>query len=158
MADRQSEPVRVYLRFLRVFGTKRTKSKSARSQADSEPFGSGRDPRGVGEVLTSLSTELGWSKSLAQAELLDSWAEIAGPELASHSSPFEIHGSVLTVSCDSTAWATELGLLRNQVLAKINELLPDAEINRLRFIGPVVPSWKKGFRSIPGRGPRDTYG
>ncbi|MDP4886606.1 MAG: DUF721 domain-containing protein, partial [Aquiluna sp.] len=27
-----------------------------------------------------------------------------------------------------------------------------------RFIGPSAPSWKKGPRSVPGRGPRDTYG
>ena len=25
-------------------------------------------------------------------------------------------------------------------------------------VGPEAPSWKKGRRSVPGRGPRDTYG
>nr|NLD40552.1 DUF721 domain-containing protein [Actinomycetales bacterium] len=25
-------------------------------------------------------------------------------------------------------------------------------------LGPKAPSWKHGIRSVPGRGPRDTYG
>ena len=35
---------------------------------------------------------------------------------------------------------------------------PDAGIESVRFEGPNAPSWKRGPRTIPGRGPRDTYG
>ena len=35
---------------------------------------------------------------------------------------------------------------------------PEAGVDAIRFIGPDVPSWKWGPRTIPGRGPRDTYG
>ena len=34
----------------------------------------------------------------------------------------------------------------------------EAGIESIRFLAPNAPSWKSGPRSVPGRGPRDTYG
>ena len=48
--------------------------------------------------------------------------------------------------------------MQEQILAKINEGYGDLGITGLKFLGPDAPSWKKGPRSVPGRGPRDTYG
>jgi len=31
-------------------------------------------------------------------------------------------------------------------------------VTRVLVVGPEAPNWKKGRRSVPGRGPRDTYG
>lgn len=157
------EHVAVFERFRRVFGDRAATSKDARSRArrepgSSTPFGTGRDPRGIAEVLDALTARLGWNSSLARSELLDSWAELVGEETAAHSVPAGIDEGVLTVSCDSTAWATQLRLMRTQIVSRIVERYPDAGIEALRFNGPGVPSWKRGPRSVPGRGPRDTYG
>lgn len=157
------EHVAVFERFRRVFGDRAATSKDARSRArrepgSSTPFGTGRDPRGIEEVLDALTARLGWNSSLARSELLDSWAELVGEETAAHSVPAGIDEGVLTVSCDSTAWATQLRLMRTQIVSRIVERYPDAGIEALRFNGPGVPSWKRGPRSVPGRGPRDTYG
>ncbi|MCU1558789.1 MAG: hypothetical protein JWN09_2784 [Microbacteriaceae bacterium] len=158
-----SESVGVYLRFRRVFGDGSSRSGDARKRAKREPgstvpFGGGRDPEGLGSIVDALTTRLGWSSPLARSELLASWAEIAGAETAEHSSPAGIEDGVLTVHCDSTAWATQLRLMRVQVMNQITARYPDAGIQSLRFEGPGAPSWKRGPRSIPGRGPRDTYG
>ena len=64
----------------------------------------------------------------------------------------------LTIRCKSTAWATQLRLMQAQILEKINAAYPEVEIKALKMLGPDAPSWKKGPRSVPGRGPRDTYG
>ena len=64
----------------------------------------------------------------------------------------------MTVQCDSTAWARQLSSLRAEILTRIIREHPDAGITAVRFVGPDVPSWKWGPRTIPGRGPRDTYG
>ncbi|MCB1280405.1 MAG: DUF721 domain-containing protein, partial [Salinibacterium sp.] len=106
------EHVAVFERFRRVFGDRAATSKDARSRArrepgSSAPFGTGRDPRGIAEVLDALTARLGWNSSLARSELLDSWAELVGEETAAHSVPAGIDEGVLTVSCDSTAWATQ---------------------------------------------------
>jgi len=162
-APGESEPISVYLRFRRVFGDGSSRSADARKRAKKDPsstipFGGGRDPEGLGAVMDSLTSKLGWSSPLARSELLASWLEIAGVDTAEHSAPVGIEDGVLTVKCDSTAWATQLRLMRVQVMGRIVSRYPDAGINSVRFEGPGAPSWKRGPRSIPGRGPRDTYG
>jgi predicted nucleic acid-binding Zn ribbon protein len=109
-------------------------------------------------VIEGLTAKLGWESPLAQSELLASWVEIAGAETAEHSTPTAIEDGVLLVQCDSTAWATQLRLMRSQIMTHIATRYPDAGIAEVRFQGPNAPSWKRGPRSIPGRGPRDTYG
>ena len=162
-APGESEPISVYLRFRRVFGDGSSRSADARKRAKKDPsstipFGGGRDPEGLGAVMDALTSKLGWSSPLARSELLASWLEIAGVDTAEHSAPVGIEDGVLTVKCDSTAWATQLRLMRVQVMGRIVSRYPDAGINSVRFEGPGAPSWKRGPRSIPGRGPRDTYG
>jgi predicted nucleic acid-binding Zn ribbon protein len=48
--------------------------------------------------------------------------------------------------------------MKLQVLTTLQTAFPTLELIDIRFIGPDAPSWKKGQRSVPGRGPRDTYG
>jgi predicted nucleic acid-binding Zn ribbon protein len=158
------EHVAVYLRMRALFGDPGKRSPDARKRAKNKkegasvPFGLGRDPRGIEDILDGLTSRLGWNSSLAKADLLASWSELAGAETALHSEPVGIDEGVLTVRCDSTAWATQLRLMRGQITTSIAQRFPDAGIQSVKFDGPNAPSWKRGTRSIPGRGPRDTYG
>jgi len=158
-----SEASRVYLRFKDTFGDPNARRSRGRRRPREEtgssvPFGAGRDPRGLGDTINSLTMQLGWNSPLAQSELLASWSELAGEETARHSTPAGIDDGLLTVHCESTAWATQLRMMRNEIMNHIANRYPDAGIQSIRFQGPNAPSWKKGPRSIPGRGPRDTYG
>jgi predicted nucleic acid-binding Zn ribbon protein len=161
--DKYSEAALVYLRFKDVFGDPnarrgRTRRRAREDPGSSVPFGAGRDPRGLGDAISALTSALGWNSPLAQSELLASWAELAGAETARHSTPAGIDDGVLTVRCESTAWATQLRMMRVEIMTHIASRYPEAGIASIRFQGPGAPSWKKGPRSIPGRGPRDTYG
>ena len=161
-APASTEASAVYLRLKSLFAG--TSSRSRRTSpkkedaAASRPFGSGRDPHGIGNVMDALASQLGWTSALAQSELLEGWRELAGEETAKHAVPDQITDGVLVVRCESTAWATQLRMMRAELLARIAERFPDADIQSIRFQGPDAPSWKRGPRSIPGRGPRDTYG
>lgn len=153
----------VYLRFRQIFGDGTSRSRDSRKRSQREPgstvpYGLGRDPHGLSAVMDSLTARMGWNSSLARSEILSSWSEIAGQETAEHSEPVGIEEGVMTVRCDSTAWATQLRLMKTPLLTQIIVRYPDAGIDSLRFEGPNAPSWKRGLRSIPGRGPRDTYG
>ncbi len=156
----EPEHVAVYLRFRQVFGGGRGPSprKVAKREGTSVPFAPGRDPVGLDQVIDGLAANMGWTSPLARSDLIASWAQIVGDDTAAHSTPVAIDEGVLTVSCDSTAWATQLRLMRVQVVTTIATRFPDAGIESVRFVGPNAPSWKRGPRSIPGRGPRDTYG
>ncbi len=161
--DENPEHVAVYLRFRDVFGNATNRSSTARKrntkkEGASVPFGLGRDPYGLSDVIDGLASKMGWTSPLAKSELIASWADIVGAETAEHSTPAGIDDGVLTVHCDSTAWATQLRLMRSQITTTIAVRYPDAGIESVRFEGPNAPSWKRGPRSIPGRGPRDTYG
>ena len=161
--DDSGEHVAVYLRFREVFGNATTRSATARKrntkkEGASVPFAPGRDPHGLGDVIDGLASRMGWTSPLARSELIGSWSEIVGAETAEHSTPAGIEDGVLAVHCDSTAWATQLRLMRSQITTTIAQRYPDAGIESVRFEGPNAPSWKRGPRSIPGRGPRDTYG
>jgi predicted nucleic acid-binding Zn ribbon protein len=159
-----AEHVAVYLRFRQVFGEAGSRSADARKrvknkkEGKSVPFGAGRDPSGIDDALDLLTQRMGWTSPLARADLLASWSDVAGAETAEHSTPAGIEDGVLTVHCDSTAWATQLRLMRGQITTQIAQRYPDAGIVSIKFEGPNAPSWKRGLRSIPGRGPRDTYG
>ncbi|GAA1618825.1 DUF721 domain-containing protein [Leucobacter chromiireducens] len=123
-----------------------------------QAFGHGRDPRTLSDVLVTMAGDMGWSGELEQARLLGEWAEFAGEATAEHTQVIGISNGVLQIQCDSTTWATELRRLRAEMLTRILREYPGAEIRDLRFLAPGAPSWRHGPRSVPGRGPRDTYG
>lgn len=135
-------------------------ARAGRDQADlrSGAGRDGRDPVPVGDTVSRLAAERGWSTELSVGALVLRWAEVVGPDVAAHCTPETFDDGLLAVRADSTAWATNLGLLRPQMLARLaTELGPDV-VTELRVLGPVSPRWTRGRRSVPGRGPRDTYG
>lgn len=162
--EKLPEHIAVYQRIRTAFGDPSVRSRDARRRRraardeSSVPYGAGRDPHGVGDVLSDLTAELGWDSPLAEAELLATWAEIVGPDTAAHAAPIAIEQGTLTVRCESTAWAQQLRTMRARIITRIMERYPAAGVDAVRFIGPDAPSWKRGPRAIPGRGPRDTYG
>ncbi|GAB3615549.1 hypothetical protein GCM10027416_01060 [Okibacterium endophyticum] len=156
------ESVRVYERLKALFSgdrpAYRQRKRRVIREGDSVPFGRGRDPKGLGDVVEQLTSELGWESPLEQSELVAHWTDIAGEDTAKHSAPVGIEGGTLTVQCESTAWATQLRLMRTEILKHIITRYPRAGIDGIRFLGPNVPSFKRGPRSVQGRGVRDTYG
>ena len=154
------ETIATYLRLRGLEPSARSFRKKRRRVDDDEngPFTAGRDPRGLGDVITSLTRESGWNAQLAREDVVRTWNEVAGADTARHTRPVAFADGTLTVQADSTAWAKQLQLMRAHILSEIVRTFPDAGVEGIRFIGPDVPSWKWGPRAIPGRGPRDTYG
>lgn len=158
------EHIAAYQRLRRLFGDPELRSADGRRRrraadaAPSEPYGPGRDPRGVGDVLAGVAAARGWEAPMARAELLASWPEIVGADTAAHTAPVGIDDGVLTVQCDSTAWAQQLRLMSATVLNSVAERFPSAGVETTRFLAPHAPSWKHGPKTVRGRGPRDTYG
>lgn len=117
-----------------------------------------RDPQPLGRAIHRLTADRGWELDVAVGGVLGRWAEIVGPEVAAHCSAEGIADGVLTVSTDSTAWATQLRLLAPTVLRRINAEVGPGTLRRVDVRGPSGPRWRRGRLSVRGRGPRDTYG
>jgi len=117
-----------------------------------------RDPQTLEAAMSRLVAQHGWKTDVAMHGLFGRWDLIVGAEVAQHCKPHHFADGELFVQADSTAWATQMGLLAPRIVAKMNEELGDGTVLRIKTIGPQAPSWKKGRLSARGRGPRDTYG
>lgn len=129
-----------------------------KKKGGSKPFDRGRDPKKAGNALDSLIRDFKWTTELGEAELFSNWANIVGDDTAAKSIPESLVDGVLTVRCSSTAWATQLRLMQSTILEKLHADFPKLPVSEIRLLGPSGPSFKRGPRSVPGRGPRDTYG
>ena len=129
-----------------------------KKRGGSRPFDKGRDPLTAGASLDALIKDFKWSTELGEADLFNSWAKIVGDDTAAKSVPENLEKGVLTVRCSSTAWATQLRLMQSTILERLKADFADLEIVEIKLLGPASPSFKRGPRSVPGRGPRDTYG
>jgi len=117
------------------------------------------DPTLISDVLTNLVSDRQWESGLAEGNLFAQWEKIVGSDIATHTTPISILDGVLLIQCSSTAWATQLQSVHDQLVATISSSAPGALVESLKFTGPTAPSWKKGIRTIRGaRGARDTYG
>ena len=90
--------------------------------------------------------------------MLGHWAAVVGDQIAEHARPTSLREGVLSISAESTAWATQLRMIQAQLLARIAAAVGDGVVTSVRISGPTAPSWRKGPRHVSGRGPRDTYG
>jgi predicted nucleic acid-binding Zn ribbon protein len=116
------------------------------------------EPTLLGDLLKEVIEEEGWTREVNVHQLLARWPALVGPVNAAHSQPESYADTVLTVRAESSTWATSLRTMAPQLVAVLNEQLGQGTVTRVAVIGPEAPSWKKGRRSVPGRGPRDTYG
>lgn len=117
------------------------------------------DPQLISDVLDNLIQDREWQSGIAEGNLFANWEKLVGAEIAEHAEPIAILDGVLTIKTSSTAWAVQLNLISNDLLASLQASAPGALVEKLSIIGPQGPNWKRGVRTIRGaRGPRDTYG
>ncbi|MFF8609888.1 DUF721 domain-containing protein [Streptomyces sp. NPDC015346] len=124
----------------------------------------GRDPLALGAAINRLITERGWETPAAVGGVMGRWPQIVGEDLAKHCVPLKYEedpdARVLTVQCDSTAWATQLRLLAPRLVARLNEDLGQGTVRMIKVLGP-SSGVRRGYGPLraPGSvGPGDTYG
>ena len=124
----------------------------------SGPGPDSRDPQPLSAATRDLAKTRGWNKRVSEGAVFGQWPTVVGDQIADHATPTGLTDGVLSITAESTAWATQLRMVQAQLLAKIAAAVGDGVVTALKITGPVGPSWRKGPRSVPGRGPRDTYG
>lgn len=153
-----SEAVRFFDHVVSVFSGAKRRRKGLQPDPDqSLPFEPGRDPRQIGAIVASSIEERGWTPLIARASVIAQWEDIVGAEVAAHTNA-QLVDNVVVVSCDSSAWATQLRMLRHDIAREIDIRFPDSGIDRVEILGPGVPTEIRGPRRVKWRGPRDTYG
>ena len=117
-----------------------------------------RDPVEAGRVLDDIVGSGGWADSLAVHSVTGRWPEIVGEAVAEHTEVVSFRDGVVVISCDSTAWATQMRILVPALLERLATEIGTGVVTSVEVKGPNAPSWVRGPRRVKGRGPRDTYG
>ncbi|MDK1473293.1 DciA family protein [Streptomyces sp. 549] len=158
---------RVALRAAREQAKARGAAKDQRQQARrggglrSGARRDGRDPLPLGAAIDRLKTERGWEMPMAVGGVMGRWPQIVGETNAEHCRPetYDEEERVLSVRCDSTAWATQLRMLAPQLVRRLNEDLGQGTVRLIRVLPPGGPPRRYGSLRAPGSvGPGDTYG
>jgi predicted nucleic acid-binding Zn ribbon protein len=91
-----------------------------------------RSPRSLGLALEQVRDELAPATLLAAAQRV--WPEAVGATIAAEARPTAERAGVLTVSCSASVWAHELDLMSPVLLERLNGLLGEARVTRLRCV------------------------
>jgi predicted nucleic acid-binding Zn ribbon protein len=97
------------------------------------------DPQPLTDALGGLLSARGWRDRAAVGAVFGDWTRIVGAQLAGHTRPESFAGGELTVSADSSAWATQLRLLAPQLLKRLAEELGDGVVRRIKVRGQAGP-------------------
>jgi predicted nucleic acid-binding Zn ribbon protein len=116
------------------------------------------DPQPLGAAIEGLLDDQGWRTAAAVASVFGRWEQIVGAALAAHTRPGGFTDGELLVIADSTAWATQVRLLRSQLIRRLNTELGDGTVTGVKVRGPVPPRQQGQWRVRDTRGPRDDYG
>ena len=116
------------------------------------------DPQPLGVAIEGLLDDQGWRTPAAVGSVFGRWEQIVGEALAAHTRPGGFTDGELLVIADSTAWATQVRLLRAQLIRRLNSELGDGTVTGVKVRGPMPPQQRGQWRVRDTRGPRDDYG
>lgn len=99
-----------------------------------------------------------WTEHMAYGWVMGNWETLVGAKIAQHTTVEMIKEGEVHVSCDTTAWATQMKYMQATVLSAIAAKVGPDVVTKLHIYGPKTKSWRYGALHVKGRGPRDTYG
>jgi predicted nucleic acid-binding Zn ribbon protein len=155
--DERVLPRLVAKRYIRTFISRSAREEN--SEKAWENFGKpGRDPLAASSVFGLLARQNNWVPHLKTADLSLHWAEIVGESIARHTRIVAFENGELTIRATSTVWSTQLNYMVPKLKKVVSERLAPLEVTKITVKGPNSYSFKRGKYSVPGRGPRDTWG
>lgn len=102
------------------------------------------DPQPLTAAFGGLLSARGWREKASVGAVFGRWADIVGPQLALHTKPESFESGELTVSADSSAWATQVRLMAPQILKNLAKELGHGTVRRIRVTGPAGPPRRSG--------------
>lgn len=100
--------------------------------------GAKKGPQPIADVLAELMARRGFARVQSVAEYEAAWRQAAGPLAAQYSRVGELRRGKLEVFVANSTLMQEFSFQKVELVAKLQELLPDQGIADLRFrIGPI---------------------
>jgi predicted nucleic acid-binding Zn ribbon protein len=90
-----------------------------------------RTPRPLGDSLARVLAASAPQTLLADVQA--AWPDACGKTIAGNSEPVAERSGTVTIACASGAWAQELELMQETLLNRLEGVLGEGRIERLRF-------------------------
>lgn len=99
---------------------------------------SGREKDGpvrVGELVDAFLDEKGVRQQVRRMEVLEAWPEVVGERIAEVTRARSVADAALFVEVRSSAWMTELDMMKGRILARLNRGRDEkSRIEKLIFV------------------------
>ncbi len=90
-------------------------------------------PDRVGNLLAEVLRKLGLDKELERQGALARWDGIVGERISAVTSAVAVSKGVLFVEVSSSAWLSELNLMRRDILERLNAGAGEGRVERIVF-------------------------
>ena len=88
----------------------------------------------IGSVLRGVLSEPKLRRGLTLGRLARGWDEVVGPKLAAETWPADLDDAVLVVAASSSAWATQVRFLAEDIRRRAAELTGSPNIRTVRVV------------------------
>lgn len=97
--------------------------------------GGGREegPTPLGDALGAFLRKRGLDREVKSQELLSRWGEVVGERIARVAQPSGVARGVLYVEVRSSAWMSELTLMKSELLRRLNAGAGQGRVERIVF-------------------------
>ncbi len=87
--------------------------------------------RRLGDSLAKMIASDAPRTLLAETQTV--WREACGEQIAAASEPVAERNGVVTIACESGAWAQELELMQEVLLSRLEAVVGEQRVEKLRF-------------------------
>ena len=91
-------------------------------------------PVRVDSVLAAVLEKHGVKEQVERMSVLDFWPELVGEHVAQVTRAKSVSEATLFVEVRTSAWMMELNIMKGEFLARVNERLRDAPLERIVFV------------------------
>jgi predicted nucleic acid-binding Zn ribbon protein len=96
-------------------------------------------PKPIAEVLAQLMARRGYAREQTAAAYGEAWRRAVGEPMNQFTQAGQLKRGALEITVANSVLVQELGYRKTELLAKLTQLLPDQNIQSLRFrVGTVV--------------------
>ena len=89
--------------------------------------------KSLGDALDELIESLGIKKKLREQDVFAFWDKAVGERIAEVARPTRISKGTLFVSVQSGAWRNELSMRREEIAARLNEIVNEEIVKDIKF-------------------------
>ena len=91
-------------------------------------------PEDIKQILEGLKAKSELGRNLNEARVWEHWETIVPSPFNAHTFPLRVKNHVLFIEADNSVWMHKSSYLKQQILAKIQSIIPPETIEDLRFV------------------------